>query len=119
MFSIEAVLGGVCTRPKAFSIAVSLSVFHSPSLDTGVPPEQTEIIPQGEGAVLFTDDQRNDYDPGNIINRRVVLQLACEDRPAEPPLVAPPVCETLTPVRCIEGAPVREPVWYAPLSVVD
>ena len=43
----------------------------------GVPPEQTEIIPQGEGAVIFTDDQRNDYDPGNIINRRVVLQLAC------------------------------------------
>lgn len=85
----------------------------------GVPPEQTEIIPQGEGAVIFSDNQQNDYDPGNIINRRVVLQLACEDRPADPPLVPQPVCEPLTPVRCLEGTPVREPVWYAPLSVVD
>lgn len=67
----------------------------------GVPEADIERVAEGEGARYFVDDPRDDYNPGNVLNRRAVMQLACEDVPADPPLIGAPVCEPPRAARCV------------------
>ncbi|MFT5993863.1 MAG: hypothetical protein ACJA1R_000226 [Flavobacteriales bacterium] len=78
--------------------------------EAGVPEESIVIIPQGEGSRLFSDSQTDDYDPGNMLNRRAILQLACSDVPMDPPMIDPqPGCWELEAVRCGEEIPANGP----------